>query len=727
MTAKQLDFDGLSAALLPRLRDLLEQWLPGGRMVGKEYVCAGREGGEGRSLSINTTTGAWAEFSGDAKGGDPASLYAWIKGLKNGEAAKELAKEIGFQIQTEPDPERPIAPPAGIEDPTMRHHEHGAPAGSWCYRNSEGAPLFYIARYNPKDGGRKQYAPWAWTNRNRWISKAWPEPRPMYGLELLAASREAPVLLVEGEKAADAARAISGPYAVVSWPGGAAAVGKVDWSPLSGRKVLIWPDADAPGIAAAQQIAAASMAAAVKIIDVTGMPDKWDAADAVAEGWDWARLLEWAKPRAKDWVAPAAPSQVIPPTSDKSEEPEDRADSSNYAEWDRLGIALTNTGSPIYNVDNAQRVLEGRTEFDELVWYDEFHKRFFTRFNFDTFRNEKLREWTDVDVLHLLLFMQRQLGLRRMSEDMVSKAVRIYAHNKRRNEPLDWMTSLKWDEVSRIETFFIDCFGAVDNEYARAVGRNFWIGMVARIIRPGCKLDNMIVLEGGQGAFKSTALEAIGAGWYTEVKESVQSNDFFMVLHGKLLCEIAELDSFGKADITRIKQVVTCKTDRYRAPYDRTAQDNPRMSIFVGSTNDTHYLRDNTGARRFWPIKCGTIVPSKIKEMRDQLFAEAVARLGRNETWWEMPAAAAIEQEARRQVDAWEDAIETCLVGRTETTMLEIAGHLKIEIGKLDMVTQRRISNVLRVLRWAKIDGATWARMDAEPALPVSLDPPFET
>ena len=115
-------------------------------------------------------------------------------------------------------------------------------------------------------------------------------------------------------------------------------------------------------------------------------------------------------------------------------------------------------------------------------------------------------------------------------------------------------------------------------------------------------MDNMIVLEGEQGSLKSTALGALGGPWYAEVNESVQSKDFHLSLQGKMIIEIAELDSFSKAETTRIKQVITCQTDRYRKPYGHYTEDHPRTCVFAGSTNEDQYLRDHTGGWRFVPF-----------------------------------------------------------------------------------------------------------------------------
>jgi putative DNA primase/helicase len=221
----------------------------------------------------------------------------------------------------------PTTAPQGACLPAIiNHHRFGQPSGVWEYRNAAGNLFGAVCRFDLPDGS-KQVVPLTWARHTdgreqwRWLSFA--KPRPLYGLDLLAANPEAGVLIVEGEKSADAARTIS-PGIVVTWPGGSKAVKYADWSPLAGRKVVIWPDRDAPGIEAARAISKslAGIAAKVRIITPpTGPDDGWDLADAVAEGWDRARLIEAMTPQAdpmpeqeptQDEVEPWQPVQAPP-------------------------------------------------------------------------------------------------------------------------------------------------------------------------------------------------------------------------------------------------------------------------------------------------------------------------------------------------------------------------------------------------------------------------------
>lgn len=749
-----LDFKGLAGFLLGDARRVVAELLPGGKLEGNEWVCSSIHGGAGGSFSVNKKTGKWGEFDGTGKSGlDLISLYAAQQGINNPEAFKALAERYGYSTTTPatrfegPKEARITAPPINAPVPGR------GSSGLWCYRNERGEPLFYVARYETPNG--KVIRPWSWdANQGKWIAKGYPDPRPLYGLEILAGSTR-PVLVVEGEKKCEAARTLAGHvYDVVAWPNGVQAIHKTDWNPLRGRKLLLWPDADRhvdkvtgqvkpyeeqPGPLAMAKIAAlhVEQCPEIKTINVgidLERKDGWDAADALAEGWDWERFKAWAVPRLElagqpkpmlpvPAPAPEAPVETVQATAIArtetvaaaaqarvdihvdSDAPEGISGAS-YAEWARLGVAVTKAGGPICNVDNALRVLENREEFKHLLWFDEFHTKYFTKFDFQSWQfTDTVREWADIDELHLTAFLQRQLGFTKLSDDIVHKSAQLYARQHIRNEPRDWMDTLAWDGENRCEAFFPAYFGAELNEYTMAVSKNFWISLIARVYRPGCQVDNMVILEGLQGTYKSRALEAIGGTWFAECKESVMTKDFYMVFQGKLIVAINELASFTKAEIQTIKSIVTSRTDRYRPPYGRSVADFPRRCVFMATTNDRDYLRDDTGGRRFWPIRTGVkgnIKLSMILEHREQLFAEAVHRFKSGESWYEMPKKdTEEEQESRRQADPWESLIVDYIVERSEVRAETIAlDCLNVEKARLKRDDTVRIGRVLRRLGW---------------------------
>jgi predicted P-loop ATPase len=273
----------------------------------------------------------------------------------------------------------------------------------------------------------------------------------------------------------------------------------------------------------------------------------------------------------------------------------------------------------------------------------------------------------------------------------------------------EWLDTLEWDREPRIAQAFTDHWGAeptVDQppDYLEAASRNFLIGMVARVLRPGCKLDTMPVFEGAQGIFKSSALAVLaGANWHTTAHESVTSKDFFQSLPGKWIIEIAELDSFSRAEVNRVKSVMSTPVDRYRASYGRTASDHPRQCVFAGTVNQDNWGKDETGLRRFWPVTCGAINLQSLSMARDQLFAEARDAFVAGEGWWAMPSSTRAVQAARQQESAISDIILPWLVGKSETTVADVCqGPMKLDGGRIGRGHELEVGRVLRLAGWHK-------------------------
>lgn len=326
MTAPRIDFARVNAAALSSLGSLLPRWLPGGRVNGSEYVCGSLDGEPGRSLSINLASGVWRDFAGEAGGADPVSLYAAIHNLKQGEAARKLAGELGVdpggngsaprpqgQAKAKPADEwRPVLPvPDGAPAPDFKHNRHGEAVAHWEYRDAEGLLLGYVCRFEP-EGGRKEILPLTFcqgaNGSMRWRWKGFPEPRPLYKLDTLAAVKpDVPVLLVEGEKSTDAAQRLVPGAVCMTWPNGSKNVGKAEFSPLAGRRVAIWPDADKPGFEAALVLAARVKEAGAGEVSIIVPPDEvpegWDLADGEAEGWTPEQVKEHIKARKLDVAA----------------------------------------------------------------------------------------------------------------------------------------------------------------------------------------------------------------------------------------------------------------------------------------------------------------------------------------------------------------------------------------------------------------------------------------
>jgi predicted P-loop ATPase len=315
---------------------------------------------------------------------------------------------------------------------------------------------------------------------------------------------------------------------------------------------------------------------------------------------------------------------------------------------------------------------------------------------------------TDADVVKIQQYVQHA-GIQRIGKDAVGDAVRLCANERSFHPVREYLNALQWDSVPRLDSWLATYLGAEATPYTRAIGRMFLVAMVARIFRPGVKVDYMLVLEGSQGALKSTACSVLCGIWFSDAMPDVSSKDAQQHLRGKWLIEVSEMHAMGRADTALLKAFITRTTEQYRPSYGRLEVIEPRQCVFVGTTNRDTYLRDETGARRFWPVKCGTIYIDRLKADRDQLFAEAVYRYRANEAWWPdkdferehiQP-----QQASRYEADAWEDNISTWLaIGKkTDVTIGEVAAAaLQIKRENLGRAEQNRIMAALERLGWRR-------------------------
>jgi predicted P-loop ATPase len=287
----------------------------------------------------------------------------------------------------------------------------------------------------------------------------------------------------------------------------------------------------------------------------------------------------------------------------------------------------------------------------------------------------------------------------------------------------DYLNELQWDGTSRLSRFLIDYCGAVADgenlnerkdasEYLEAVTRAFFIAAVARIYKPGCKADCMLILEGPQGALKSRLLRmlAVRDEWFTDsLPHDLASKDARAHLAGRWIVEMGEIAQFRRSEIETVKSFLSCQFDRYRPAYGRSDISVPRQCLFVGSTNATTYLHDPTGNRRFWPVKVGTIRLSEVGTVIDQLWAEAVEAYHAGESWWLSPKLerlAAREQQGRLELDPWHDQIADFVELRAsgaEFTTAQILTDLDVPKARRERLHEMRVGNVLRELgckRW---------------------------
>jgi predicted P-loop ATPase len=319
------------------------------------------------------------------------------------------------------------------------------------------------------------------------------------------------------------------------------------------------------------------------------------------------------------------------------------------------------------------------------------------------------RSVRDEDVSQLQEWLQHQ-GMPKIGKDQIHQAVDQRAMECAFHPVRDYLDGIRWDKTRRLDDWLHTYLGAPKDAYASAIGRMFLTGMVARIFKPGCKHDYMLVLEGDQGDRKSSALRILaGDKWFSDSLPDLHHSDpvrLSMHLRAKWIVEIGELSSIGRADTEALKAFITRQEEKYTPKFGRREVTEPRQCVFAGTTNKDSYLKDETGARRFWPFKVGFIDLAALARDRDQLFAETVIAFRTGGKWW--PDATfereliKPQQDARFEADAWEQSIARFVAGLERTTISEVAnGALDITTGKIGDRDQKRITGVLTRMGWA--------------------------
>lgn len=332
-------------------------------------------------------------------------------------------------------------------------------------------------------------------------------------------------------------------------------------------------------------------------------------------------------------------------------------------------------------------------------------------------------EWNDDDTAHLMNWLGACHQFNPSVQHVVDALV-VVSQGNRFHPVQDYLNSLVWDGLARLDTWLEDIFDAVvkdpeggGSNYLAMAGRFFLIGAVARVMRQPRKMDNVIIFEGEQGEGKSTALNVLFGDWFSDSPVPIGDKDAYQIMQGMWCCELAELDSFNKAESTSAKQFFSSMKDRYRPSYGRMAKDFYRQTVFAGTTNQDEYLKDYTGNRRYWPIYCRTVNIRALLHVRDQLWAEAMHYHNKagdkpdrdrddDERWWPDKDEKLVfirEQDARLQVDPWQTKIEDYLYKITTdyVTSLELLEEaIKRDAAHITRADQNRIGPIMHKLGW---------------------------
>jgi putative DNA primase/helicase len=367
---------------------------------------------------------------------------------------------------------------------------------------------------------------------------------------------------------------------------------------------------------------------------------------------------------------------------------------------------------------NVLIALRSAPELVHLVRFDEFSLRV------EVARSPPWRSacagepWTDADDTALKAWLQDQ-GVQ--VRNSVADCIALVAKDESYHPVRDYLAALKWDGTARLQTWLAEYLNAqADPVYLCAVGRKFLISGVARILSPGCQADHMLVVEGPQGIGKSRTARALAVrpAWFTDDMPDIHSKDAALQVCGRWICELAELAALRRgAEVEAMKAFLSRPTDVYRPPYGRRAVTVPRQNVFIGTTNEGHYLRDPTGNRRFWPVRCERIDLDSLERDRDQLWAEAARAFQRSEAWHmsaQETELARTEQQDRVLVTELEATVAEYLANLPAANIKEVSAKqvmvdaLHLEPDKADFAERAgrlgvQVSTAMQAAGWTKL------------------------
>lgn len=333
------------------------------------------------------------------------------------------------------------------------------------------------------------------------------------------------------------------------------------------------------------------------------------------------------------------------------------------ANWiSKLSVSLS-TGAPAKTTDNVLVILDNDPLLKGKLAFDEFANRGAVLGAYPWDSRTGGRQWTDIDDAGLRHYLERTYGI--TGKEKIFDAIALCAHKHTFNEVKDYLTGLEWDGVKRLDTLLSDYLGSRDTLYTRAVIRKSLVAAVARAMTPGCKYDYMPILAGPQGIGKSTFLRLLGKSWYSDSLQTFDGKEASEMIQGIWINELGELNGLSKSETNAVKQFLSRTEDIYREPFGRRTSNFPRRGVFFGTTNDSEFLKDRTGNRRFWPVDVGLQPATKsvfnqLSDEVDQIWAEAFV-------YWQMgeplflsgiaEEEAKQEQESHRESNAKEGVI----------------------------------------------------------------------
>ena len=290
-------------------------------------------------------------------------------------------------------------------------------------------------------------------------------------------------------------------------------------------------------------------------------------------------------------------------------------------DW-REKLKVTDKGAIAQTIENAVIILRHDPKLAGCLALNEMEHNIVTRKSLPWRDVKGTSQWVDADDAALRFYLERVYGI--ASKDRIFDAVNVVASENKFHPVRDYLDACTWDGVPRVETLLVDYLGAEDSLYTRTVTRKALVAAVARIYRPGCKFDYMLTIRGQQGLGKSALISKLGGKWFSDSFTTMQGKDAYEQVQGVWIMEVGELAGMRKAEAETIKLYISKQVDRFRPAYGRRLQEFPRQCIFIGTTNETQFLRDTTGNRRFWVVD----TPNKpAKDMWKDLTPEVIKKV----------------------------------------------------------------------------------------------------
>lgn len=347
---------------------------------------------------------------------------------------------------------------------------------------------------------------------------------------------------------------------------------------------------------------------------------------ALAEGDEMVReqLAEQTRAKVEDAFKDASGGTAI----GSGEAPSESDPSADTSLDPFLSLKYDGNGRITTAIENAVILIENDPELKGHIRYDEFEEAIIVE-SLPWDKRPEPRWWADSDDSQLILHLEKFYGYR--ADQTTLRAVDIVSRRHKQNRLRSYLESLKWDGVPRVDTLLTDYLGAEDTPYTRAVIRKFMLAAVSRAMKDGVKFDVMPILSGPQGIGKSMFLHYLGKDWFSDSLYTFEGKDAAELLRGVWINEVSELSAMRKRDANDVKQFLSKTEDIYRAPYERRTQKHPRRCVFFGTVNDSEFLKDPTGNRRFWPVEAMVVTPKysvmdDLPGVVDELWAEVMTK-----------------------------------------------------------------------------------------------------